>query len=90
MPRPLSGLLLHLGGGRATRQRNQHLPRILEIAPPQQRSTLACEAVRSIGGHGVIGNDHARRRERPALGLPARGTRLTILGPVNRRKFGHG
>jgi hypothetical protein len=45
-----------------TRQRNEHLPRVLEIAPPQQRSTLTCKAIRGICGHGVIGNDHARGR----------------------------
>ena len=40
----------------AARQRRQHLPRVLEVAAPQQRRALAREAVRVVGRHAVVGD----------------------------------
>ena len=73
----------------ATRQRNQHLARVLEVAPPQQRGALAREAVRVVGRHAVVGDDHALRGRRAALRAPARGARLAVLGPVHDRMRVH-
>src|SRR5450432_2731622 len=69
----------------ATRQRNQHLSRVLEVAPPQQSGALAGDAIGSIGRHLVIGDDHALGWRRSALRTPARGARLAALGPMNDR-----
>jgi hypothetical protein len=45
----------------ATRQRIQHLSRVLEITAPQQRVALACESIRIVGGHAIVGGNHLRR-----------------------------
>ncbi len=73
----------------AIRHRNQHLPRVLEIAPPQQRDALAGKAIGIIGADAIVGDDHTLRRWCPALRAPARGARLVVLGPVNDRMRRH-
>ena len=85
--RPTSSLARPAVG--ATRQRKQHLARVLEITPPQQRGALAREAIRIVGRDVVIGDDHVPGRRHPALRAPARRARLTALGPVNDRVRAH-
>src|SRR5579862_1016990 len=72
----------------ATRQRQQHLARVLEIAPPQERGALAREAIRIVSRDVVIGDDHVLGR-RPAFRAPEGRARLAVLGPVNRRLRAH-
>jgi hypothetical protein len=73
----------------APRKRLQQLPRVLEVAPPQQRRPLACEAVGGIGGRGVVRDDNPIGRRRTALRAPASGAYFAPLFPADARCLGH-
>ena len=79
------GSRLAQGTVRATRQRTQHLARILKVAAPQQRRALARKSIGLIGRGFVIGDDHASRGRCSAFGEPPRLARLTALGPLKDR-----
>jgi hypothetical protein len=61
----------------------QQLPRILEIAPPEQGRAGAGETESRIRRDPVIGDDHPPRRRISALGSPQRGVRHAVFGPLN-------
>ena len=72
----------------AARHRLQQLARVLEVAPPQDRSAFAREVVGGVGGHRVIAEDDPFRRGRAALGTPASRAYVAALFPADLRGVG--
>lgn len=68
----------------SSRHRIQQLLRILEVALPEQRRTLAGQAIGCVGCHAVVGDGHACGRWRSPLRAPARGASLACLDPVHK------
>ena len=66
-----------------------HLPRILEIAAPQERNALARESVRFVRGDAVVDDRELCRGRRSALGTPRGRAGLAVLGPVDGGTFAH-
>ena len=64
----------------------QQLPRIVEIALPQQGRALADQAVGAVGRHLVVGHHHAARRRHARLAAPAGSVGQT--GQVNPSQGG--
>ena len=69
----------------ASGQCHQHLARILEVPPPQQRGPLAGKPVGLLSAGAVIRDDHARGGRRSAFRAPARTTRLPCFRPTDER-----
>ena len=65
--------------------RLQELARVLEVAPPQDRSAFACEVVGGVGRHRVVADDDAFRRGRAALGTPTCRAYVASLFPADLR-----
>src|ERR1700683_3301771 len=72
----------------AIRQCNEHLPGVLEVAPPQQCGTLAGKSVRFISGDLIIGDDDAGRG-RAGFGVPACAARRAAFRPLDDRGRAH-
>ena len=70
----------------APRDRLQQLARVLEIAAPEDRGTLAGQAVGGIGGHLVIAGHDALRRRIAAFRAPVRRAALAVFLPVDERR----
>src|SRR5258706_2201145 len=70
-------------------QRIQYLPRILEVAAPQQGGALAGKAIGGIRRDGFIDNHDAPRRIYPGLGAPARATGFAGFFPLQDGGLAH-
>ncbi len=82
----LAGLAAVLAIGPA-RQRLQQLPRILEVAAPQDGRAFARQPVSRIGRQGIVAGHHAPGRRGAAFGAPERAAGFARLAPANLRRL---
>src|SRR5262245_48479667 len=61
----------------------QYLARLLEIAAPQKRGSLAGEAIGFVRGHSSVSDDDAGGRRRARMGAPGRLECLAVFEPMN-------
>jgi hypothetical protein len=73
----------------APRQGIEQLSRVLEVALPKQRGSLASQAKGCVSGNVIVGDAHARGDRRSPFRAPAGGAGLTCLRPTHHESFGH-